>query len=205
MQYLGGLFEGTEMLSYSPVNREVTHKLQIDHTGIDDHNMVALFNLFLDYGTRFTPSYLTVKAVSKHAVRLTFEDGYTVTCSKFQNFFMGDYTWKPAKDLTPDDTFVQVVRDPREFEFRGDFCSDDKDFEQPYVPKDIKRIKLKSSEPLPDNRGYVFAVPIDWHSDAIVLANGAVIEGIRLLGHPKQRLQFDARDESVLLLKKNSD
>ena len=87
MYYIGGLGIGTEMMAYNSIGGKQSFKIQVEHLGIDDHDMVALFNMFMDYETRFTPSYLTVKAVSKHAVRLTFEDGYTVTCSKFQNFF----------------------------------------------------------------------------------------------------------------------
>ncbi len=192
MYYIGGLGIGTEMMSYNSIGGKQSFKIQVEHLGIDDHDMVALFNMFMDYETRFTPSYLTVKALSSYVIRLVFEDGFTVVCSQFQKFFMYDYTWKMAKDLTCEDKFFQVFRDPDLFECRGDFNAEDHEFNLHYVPDDIKLIKLKSSETLPTDKAYELAVPIDWHSNAIVLANGAVVEGVCLLGHPAQKTKFDA-------------
>ncbi len=196
MHFVGGLEIGTEMMAYHLTKgKQVPYKLKDEHLGIDDRGMVALYSLFGDYDLRFTPVYRAVKALSRYVVRLTFEDGFTVVCSKFQRFFMYDYTWKMAQDLTAEDRFLHVFRHPVLTEFEGDFDADDHEFEMLYVPDDIKPIKLKSSETLPDNKSYVMAVPIDWHSDAIVLANGAVIEGICLSGHPAKKENFDARPE----------
>ncbi|MBQ7568897.1 hypothetical protein IJT17_08840 [bacterium] len=198
MFYLGGLAIGTEMMSYSPdKNGKCTHKLQVEHLGLDDNNQVALFNLWLDYDTRFTPPYLAIKSISCHNIRLVFEDGFTVVCSVSQKFFMSDYTWKEAKDLTCDDEFFQVFRHPKLTEFFGDFCADDCEFEMYYVPDDLKRIKIKSTELLPQNHVMPLAIPVDWNSQAIVLGNGAVIEGICLLGHPAQKTQFDMMPPSL--------
>ena len=99
MHYLGGLFEGTEMQSYSPVNREVTHKLKIDHTGIDDHNMVALFNLFLDYGTRFTAGgYEFLALPGNHTVEDLFEKTfmYLISGQEKTLLYALDTAWMPA-------------------------------------------------------------------------------------------------------------
>ncbi len=193
MHFVGGLGMGTEMMAYYLTKgKQVPYKLKDEHLGIDDRGMVALFSLFGDYDIRFTPTHLSVKALSRCVVRLTFEDGFTVVCSQFQKFFMHDYTWKMAQDLTPEDRFLQVCRHPVMTEFEGDFDADDHEFEMHYVPDDIKPIKLKSLETLPNNKSYELAVPIDWHSDAILLANGAVIEGVCLLGHPAQKSNFDA-------------
>lgn len=184
MYHVGGIAEGTEMMSYENIGGKLTHKLETGTSHVYGHKMVSLCNLFGNYEIRFAPVWYAIHCQSRNNIRLLFEDGFEVVCSQYQKFFMSNKTWKMAKDLTPEDKFLQVFRDPKAYEFRGDYCSDDGDFEEVYVPDDLPKIKLKSSELLPSSKLMALAMPVDFQKDTAILANGAVIETICILDEP---------------------
>ncbi len=179
MYFCGGIGVGTEVMCYTiDKKKQMTQQLETD--GLKKNQMVALFKLYEDYELRFKPVWTAVKTLSRFNLRLTFEGGFEVVCTERQRFLMSNLEWKEAKELTSEDTFFQVARDPGAGEFEGDFSCDDGDFDMAYVPDDIQRIKLVSAEKLPTDKCLVLAVPLDSSRDNIVLANGAVVESVCL-------------------------
>ena len=180
MYFYGGLGLDTKVMCYEKgIHGETCFSLEkaIGRAGIDSFKMVSFNNLYGEYDLRFSPVWVAVRSVSQYNVKLIFEDDSEVICNSLQKFLMGDCTWKEAKSITAEDTFTQIARNMRVAEFEGDYRNDESDFEMAYVG-DVPKMKLRSLEYLPTTKALPMAVPVDWHKDNIVLANGLVVEGV---------------------------
>ena len=183
--YTGGLGFDTEMMSFllkRDKKGKETYSVRMEDAVLENDKGGLLVSIgVLDdqwYMSRCWPVGKTLRSMSNHCLRLHFSDGSAVLCDRLQKFMLSNHHWKVAKELTPEDSFFQLCRNPTATECFCDYRDDEHGFWLKFT-EGVEPIKLTKIETLPETSQHL-GIAVDFIRDNVVLRNGLLAEGICL-------------------------